>query len=308
MIDNQEVAVIGLGPSGVTASIYLKRFGMTPVPFEREQVGGQVDKTEQIENYPGFPIIKGPELGQEFEKHLAKFSIEPIYTEVSKITLMEDGNFHVEYGLGKSRDFHYVILASGLSPTDFHIPGEDAYQGRGFSRCAICDGPFYKGKEVAVIGAGNSAFEEASYLASLCSHVTLIARRTQFRAAKASVDRFTAFPNTTLLAPYDIVGSAGTKKVESLTLKNKENGEEKTVPVSGVFLYVGEKAETSLLRIPGLTDEKGYLVTDENMETKAKNLYATGDIRVKNLRQVATAVNDGAIAATAIHQDYQESK
>lgn len=308
MIDPKEVAVIGLGPSGVSAAIYLKRYGMVPYCFEKELVGGKVNKTEKIENYAGVKAINGPELGMLLEDQLHSFGIKPIFKEVKRVSLNEDGTFKVQYGKDLEHDFKYVLLANGLGEKPFPIQGEETYHKRGISRCAICDGPLYKGKDVAVIGAGNSAFEEAIYLASVCHHVTLIARRTQFRAQEAVVEQFKKLENVTLLAPYDVISSTGTTSLETLTAKNKETGEEVTINVQGLFLYVGEIAVTNFLDIPNLADEKGYLITDANMMTKVKNLYAAGDCRTTALRQVATATSDGALAATMIHNDYQNNQ
>ena len=307
MVDKKEVAVIGLGPGGVSAAIYLKRYGMVPYCFEKELVGGKVNKTEKIENYAGVKSIGGPDLGMLLESQLKSFDIKPIYKTVKRVSLNEDGTFHVEYGKDLSHDFQYVLLANGLGEKPFPIQGEEAFHKRGISRCAICDGPLYKGKDVAVIGAGNSAFEEATYLASICNHVTLIARRTQFRADQMVVDGFKALDNVTLLAPYDVVSATGTTSIESLKVRNKETMEEKDVAISGLFLFVGDMAISNFVDIPDLTDEKGYLITDSNMMTKVKNLYAAGDCRTTPLRQVATATSDGALAATMIHNDYQKN-
>lgn len=307
MVDKKEVAVIGLGPGGVSAAIYLKRYGMVPYCFEKELVGGKVNKTEKIENYAGVKSIGGPDLGMLLEGQLKSFDIKPIYKAVKRVSLNEDGTFHVEYGKDLSHDFQYVLLANGLGEKPFPIQGEEAFHKRGISRCAICDGPLYKGKDVAVIGAGNSAFEEATYLASICNHVTLIARRTQFRADQMVVDGFKALDNVTLLAPYDVVSATGTASIESLKVRNKETMEEKDVAISGLFLFVGDMAISNFVDIPDLTDEKGYLIADSNMMTKVKNLYAAGDCRTTPLRQVATATSDGALAATMIHNDYQKN-
>lgn len=307
MINDKEVAIIGLGPSGVSAAIYLKRYGMEPFCFEKDIVGGKVNRTEKIENVAGIKSIKGPDLGMLLEDQLSFYDIKPIYKEVKSLSLNEDGTFHLEYGKDMEHDFKYVILANGLAERPFPIKGEEVFSSRGISRCAICDGPLYKGKDVAVIGAGNAAFEEATYLASICSHVTLIARRTIFRADETVVERFKKLPNTTLYAPYEVTSAAGNATLESVTIRNKETGETKLLSIAGLFLYVGEIPATSFLKIDGLADERGYLVTNDKLETKVKNLYATGDCRNTPLRQVATATSDGALAATMIHTDYQNS-
>ena len=306
-INPKEVAIIGLGPAGTSAAIYLKRYGMIPYCYEKEVVGGKVNQTEKIENVAGIKSIGGPDLGMLLEDQLGSYDIAPIYQEVKELSLNEDGTFHLVTNK-ESHDFKYVILANGLAERPFPIPGEEEFHKRGISRCAICDGPLYKGKDVAVVGAGNAAFEEATYLASICSHVTLVARRKEFRADESVVALFRKQKNATIYAPYEVISAAGNAVLESITIRNKETKEEKMISVSGLFLYVGEIPSTSFLKIEGLANEKGYLVTDNYLETKVKNLYAVGDCRDTPLRQVATATGDGALAATRIHTSYQEGK
>ena len=173
MNNENEIGIIGLGPSGVTAAIYLNRFGLTPVCFEKELVGGQVNKTEKIETYTGVEEINGQDLGNRLEEQLNFFGIKPIYSEVKEVVLNNDGSFKVRYGKDKEKDFKYLIVSSGLKPNPFVVPNQERYSAKGISRCAICDGPIYKGKDVIVVGAGNSAFEEANYLATICNIVNL---------------------------------------------------------------------------------------------------------------------------------------
>ena len=306
MTERKDVCIIGLGPAGVSAAVYLKRYGMNPVCFEKENVGGKVNKTERVENYPGVLSLSGMKLGSDFENQLADFSIHPIYKEVKSLFLNPDGTFHVIWPKGEG-DFCYVVLANGLKERPFEVEGENLYQRRGISSCAICDGHFYRGKAVAVVGGGNSAFEEACYLATICSHVTLIARREEFRADKIVVERFLSFPNTSIKAPYEIISSAGTNQIESLSIRNKKTHEEETLSLSGLFLYVGEIPQNSFVGIPNLLTADGFVKTDDLMQTNIKNLYAVGDVRDKKLRQIVTAANDGARAAMMIHDDYMKN-
>lgn len=300
----KEIAIVGAGPAGVSAAIYLKRYGMVPVLFEKELVGGKTNYTERIENYPGYLEEKGPQLADRFSDQLRRFGIKPIYSAVESLTRNEDGSFHLR-SRKREDDFRYVILANGLSERPYHLPGEETFQRRGISRCAICDGPFFQGKDVLVIGSGNAAFEEANYLATICSSVSLIARRTAFRADQAVVDTFRRFANTTIYAPYEAVSCQGRESLESVTIRNRESGEERTLSCAGLFLYVGAIPVTDYVQVEGVKDENGYLVADpETMETKAKNLFAVGDCRTTVLRQVTTAVSDGSLAATKIHDDY----
>lgn len=302
-MENKDVAIIGLGPSGVSASIYLKRYGLNPICFEKELIGGKVNKTELIENYVGVNKIAGPKLGMIFEDQINSFGIKPIYKEVKELTLNEDSSFHLKYGK-EERDFKYVIIANGLKNKPFKIEGEETFNRRGISECAICDGPLYKGKDVAIVGAGNSAFEEACYLATICSSVTLIARRSEYRATKAAVDRLKSFSNARILSPYEIVKASGNTSIEKLIVKNKENNEVEELSISALFLYVGEIPCNDFIKIPNLELNNGFIKTDCRMMTNIKNLYAVGDCIDKILRQVVTATSDGALAASAIHDDY----
>lgn len=305
-LNENEVCIVGLGPAGVSAAIYLKRYGMEPICFEKELVGGKVNKTEKIENYAGILSVKGPQLGMTLEDQLAKFDIKVNYDEVKEITLCNNGFFHV-VSSSLEKDFKYVILANGLGEKPFPIPGEDTFHKRGISRCAICDGNFYRGKDVGVIGAGNSAFEEALYLSEICSHVTLIARRKEYRAQEAVVKQLQNKENVTILSPYVPLRVKGQNSLEAIVVQNKETEEEKELVIQGLFLYVGEQANTDFVKIDGIKDEKGILMTNDHLETKVKNLYAIGDCRNTLLRQVATATSDGALAASFIHDDYQKS-
>lgn len=303
-MDSKEVAIIGMGPAGVSAAIYLKRYNMIPVCFEKDLIGGKTNYTERIENYPGYLGLKGPQLAQDLATQLESFSIRPIYREVKSLTQNEDGTYHLEYGK-ESRDFKYVILANGLAEKPFDIPGQDTFHKRGFSRCAICDGMFYKGKDVAVIGGGNAALEEAIYLASICSHVYVIAHHANLKAMPSIIERLSHVENAKLYAPYDTILAEGEQSLSRLTIRNNETGEEEKLSVQGLFIYVGEQPQNGFVHIEGLTDARGFFVTDAKKETKAKHLYAVGDSRDTSLRQVTTAVADGSLAATAIHDDYQ---
>lgn len=305
-MENNEVAIIGLGPAGVSAAIYLKRYGMQPICFEKELIGGKVNKTEKIENYVGFTSIGGIQLGEKLEQQIENFDIKVIHSEVKSLSLNEDNSFHIQYGK-KERDFKYVIIANGMGEKPFDISGQEMFNSRGISRCAICDGSFYKDKDVAIIGAGNSAFEEGLYLANITKSVTLIARRTIFRADKIVVDKFTQQENTSIKAPFVPISVFGKDKIESITIENTETKKQETLKIAGLFLYVGDQPTTDFVKIDNVKDEKGIIITDSNMMTKVNNLYAIGDCRNTSLRQVATAVSDGAIAASNIFKEFKEN-
>ncbi len=306
-IDKSKVAVIGLGPGGVSAAIYLKRYGRTPVCFEKENVGGKVNLTDRIENYPGYRKGSGPELAMVREDQLSDFSIPVRYEEVLSLTRNGDGSYRLKTVKGEE-DFVYVILAIGLKPRPFPLKGEEKFSRRGISSCAICDGPFYKGKDVIVIGGGNSAFQEAIYLSSLCSHVSLVSHHEKLKAEPVLVDRFKSLENTSFYVPYEPLSVSGETSFSSLTRKNSNTGEEVTLKADGLFLFVGDRPQTSFVHLEGVMDEKGYLLTDDLRQTKEKNLFAVGDCRSTPLRQVTRAVSDGSLAATRIHRDFEKEE
>ena len=307
-MNDKEVCIIGGGPAGASAAIYLKRYGMEPIVFEKDLVGGKTNYTDKIENYPGYLGEKGPVLGAQFGEQLERLGIKPIYTEVKSVFLNEDGTFEVIYGK-EERTFRYVVLANGLAERPYHLQGQDAFKSRGISRCAICDGPFYKGKDVVMIGSGNAAFEEANYLCTICNSVSLIARREEFRAQEDVVSKFRSFPNGNIYAPYEAVSCSGEKSLESVTIKNLKTQEEEILKAQGMFVYIGAMPVTGFLQIPGVADERGFIKADpSSMKTSVPNLYAIGDCRDTPLRQVTMAVGDGSLAATKIHYDYLKSK
>ncbi|MFA6861768.1 MAG: FAD-dependent oxidoreductase [Bacilli bacterium] len=307
MIDNKDVAIIGMGPGGVSSAIYLKRYGMNPVCFEKDLVGGKTNYTDKVENYPGYLDVRGPLLATDFEKHLQVFDIKPIYTEVKSVLLNPDGTYEVSWGKN-TRSFKYVILANGLGEKPYKIPGEENFHKRGISRCAICDGNFYKGKDVAVIGGGNAAFEEACYLSTICHSVALISHNALFKAQEFVFEQFKNASNTAIYAPYQSVEARGEKSLEELDIVNSETNEKKTLHIQGLFIYVGSIPVTGFLGINDLTDKNGFVITDSKMMTKSPHLYAIGDTRATPLRQIAMAVSDGALAATDIHLDYLKNR
>ncbi len=307
MIDEKEVAIIGMGPGGVSAAIYLSRYGMKPVCFEKDLIGGKTNYTEKIANYAGYLDEKGPQLGLNFSQQLDRFAIKTIYKEVKSVMPNPDGTFDISYGK-EVHTFRYVILANGLGEKTYDVKGSDKFSKRGISRCAICDGAFYKGKNVAVLGGGNSAVEEAAYLASICPNVYLISHSVPFKAEQAVMEEFTSHSSAHIYAPYDIKESRGDKILEGLTLVNLEDKTEVDIDINGLFIYIGSIPVNQFLLVKDVLDEHGFVVTDEKMKSKVDGLYAIGDCRKTPLRQVATAVSDGAIAANSIHTDYLKNR
>ena len=270
-----DVCVIGMGPAGVTAAIYLKRFGFEPICFEPMMVGGKVNVTYEIQNYPGF-MGMGPELAMKLEEQVKFNEIKIVRKSVKKVEKV-DSVYKVVAGQ-EEYYFKAVIIATGLKEKEYKVPGEDKYQARGISRCAVCDGPLYRNKPVAVLGGGNSAVEECAYLATICSKVTLIHRRDEFRADEQLVNNLKKYQNIDIVTPYVIIDS------------------------EALFVYVGANPVTDFIDVKDILDERGQIITNENMETKSQGLFAAGDDRQTRLRQVATAVSDGAKAAYSVKE------
>jgi thioredoxin reductase (NADPH) len=301
-----DLIIAGGGPAGLTAGLYAARAMLRTLLLEKMTPGGQAATTFHIENYPGFPEgISGPDLAQAMENQAKKFGLEVTYGDVKKMSFQEP-LWQVEYEdqkfLAKA-----VIVASGVEPRKLGVPGEETLRGRGVSYCATCDGPFFKDQEIGVVGGGDSAVEEALYLTRFAAKIHLVHRRNALRAEKIIQER--AFQNPKIQFLWDtivtkVVGDSG---VEGLELQNVKTKALRTLKVGGVFLYVGSLSNTEFLKGVVNLDEQGYVVTDDQMATSAPGIFAAGDVRKKLLRQIATAVGDGAMAAFAAGQ-YIESR
>lgn len=289
------VVIVGAGPAGITAAIYLKRGGIEPILIEKMMPGGKVSLTHKVDNYPGFSSIVGSDLANEFMNQLIANNIEIVFDEVTKITQLEDG-FCVKT-LYNEYQVDAVIVATGTIEKKLGIPGEKEFFAKGVSSCAVCDGGFFKGQPMAIIGGGNSALEEALYLSSITNKVYVVHRRNEFRADQILVDRIKKDEHIEILTPYIPLEVKGDKMVSSLVLQNVETKEQKEILINAMFAYIGADANTSFIDIKGLLDDKGYLVVDSEMTTSIPGLFACGDCIKKNLRQVVTACGDGAIAA-----------
>ncbi len=290
-----KVVIVGAGPAGITAAIYLKRGGIEPLLIEKMMPGGKVSLTHKVDNYPGFTSIGGSDLANEFMNQLMANNIEIIFDEVMKITKLEEG-FFVKTGFSEYVA-DAVIIATGTIEKKLGIPGEKEFFAKGVSSCAVCDGGFFKGQPMAIIGGGNSALEEALYLSSITEKVYVIHRRNEFRADQILVDRIKKDSHIEILTPFIPLEVKGEKMVSSLLLQNVETKEQKEININAMFAYIGADANTSFVDIEGLLDDKGYLIVDSEMNTSIPGLFACGDCIKKNLRQVVTACGDGAIAA-----------
>ena len=295
-----KVVIVGAGPAGITAAIYLKRGGIEPILIEKMMPGGKVSLTHKVDNYPGFSSIGGSDLANEFMNQLMANNIEIVFDEVTKITKLEDG-FNVKTSYNEYQA-DAVIVATGTVERKLGIPGEKEFFAKGVSSCAVCDGGFFKGQPMAIIGGGNSALEEALYLSSITNKVYVVHRRNEFRADQILVDRIKKDDHIEILTPFIPLEVKGDNMVSSLVLKNVETNEEKEISINAMFAYVGADANTSFIDIKGLLDDKGYIVVDSEMTTSIPGLFACGDCIKKNLRQVVTACGDGAVAAmSAVH-------
>lgn len=302
-----DVIIIGAGPAGMTAAVYTSRANLSTLMIERGVPGGQMANTEEVENYPGYDHILGPELSTKMFDHAKKFGAEYAYGDIKSIT---DGKEYKTINAGsKQYKARAIIITTGAQYKKIGVPGENELGGRGVSYCAVCDGAFFKEKDLVVVGGGDSAVEEGVYLTRFAKKVTIVHRRDELRAQKILQDR--AFANEKV----DFIWSHTIKeindkdgKVGSVTLISTENGEEREFPADGVFIYIGMVPLTKPFLELGITNDEGYIVTNEKMETKIPGIYAAGDVREKMLRQIVTATGDGSIAAQAAQHFIEELK
>lgn len=300
-----DVIIIGSGPGGMTAALYASRSNLSVLVLERGIPGGEMLNTSEIENYPGFPDITGPELAQKMHESATKFGAEYAYGDVSGITV--DGNIRIVHAGKKSYKAYSVIIATGAHHRKLGVSGENELSGRGVSYCAVCDGAFFKDKHLIVVGGGDSAVEEGTYLTQFAKSVTLIHRRDTLRAQKILQDR--AFKNDKMNFIWDSTVTHIHEKdgvVSSVSIENVRTGEVIQKAIDGVFIYVGVLPNSQPFESLHITDEQGWIITNEHMETTIPGIYAIGDVRTTPLRQVVTAVGDGGIAGQAAYQ-YVES-
>ena len=298
-MNQYDAVVVGGGPAGITAALYLCRSGLSVAQIEMLAPGGQVLKTESIENYPGFPKgIKGWEMADTFAAHLEGYALERYNDAVLKMERTSGGWMLV---VGKeSIEAKAVVVCSGANPRPLGLPRESQLTGRGVSYCALCDGNFFRDQVVAVVGGGNSALEEALYLSRIVKKLYLIHRREGFRAAKVYQDKVRAASDKIELVLDTVVtGLVGEEALHGLQLKNVKTDVETQLAVDGMFVFVGYEPQNSFLPAGLDVDPQGFIVTDCEMRTNLPGLFAAGDIRSKLCRQVATAVGDGATGATA---------
>lgn len=297
-MNNYDVVVVGGGPAGITATMYLCRAGRKVALVEMLSPGGQILKTESIDNYLGFPHgIKGWELADAFADHLSGYTLDRYTDAVQKIEASA-GNYTVFVGK-TALQAKAVILCSGAGPKPLGLQKEALLTGHGISYCALCDGNFFRNQDVAVVGGGNSALEEALYLSRLVSKLYLIHRRDAFRATQIYQDKIRATANIFPILNTVVSRIEGEKELEALVLRNVKDNTESRLDVQGLFIFAGYAPANAFLPVELDLDENGFIRTDSEMRTNMPGIFAAGDIRSKLCRQVATAVGDGATAANA---------
>ncbi|MDR3542665.1 MAG: thioredoxin-disulfide reductase [Desulfosporosinus sp.] len=302
-----DVIIVGAGPAGLTAGIYAARGGLKAAIVEFAMPGGQAASTENIENYPGFPEgINGYELMNAFHKQALTFGVEFIFEEVQSLALKE--RIKKIQTTSQVLEAHAIIIAAGSKPRLLGVPGEETFRGRGVSYCATCDGAFFKGKTVVVVGGGDAAIEEGVYLTKFAQEVIIVHRRAGFRASQIAVNRAKDNPKIRFELNTVVAEILGQGRVEGVRIQEANGGETREIPADGVFIYVGTDPNAQFIHGEIETDDHGYILTDQRLQTNITGVYAAGDIRNTPLRQVATAVGDGALAAVEVEKYLSEMK
>ncbi len=292
-----DVLIIGGGPAGLTAGIYAGRGNLRVGILEKGNPGGQIAQTEEVENYPGFPdVISGPELSERMVKQAEKFGAKILYDEVTG--LERNGHGFTIKGYEKSYTAHTIIIATGANPKRLGVPGEDTFYGRGVSTCATCDGFFYRNKRVVVVGGGDAAIEEGTFLTKFASSVTVIHRRDSLRANKVAQDRAFANPKMRFIwdtAVEEVLGDDGL--VTGVKLENLKSGEKSTLETDGVFIYIGHEPNTGFLSGVVELGQTGYVAVKDEIYTNVPGIFAAGDVSDEIYRQLSTSVGAGTKAA-----------
>lgn len=288
-----DIIIIGSGPAGLSAAIYAQRACLDTIVIEKNGIsGGQVLNTWEVDNYPGFPGVTGFELSRQFREHANKPGARVVQDEVVQVEL--SGNVKKVVCEEETYEARCVILASGAHHRTLEVPGEEELRGAGVSYCATCDGAFFRGRTVAVVGGGDAALEDAIFLARMCEKVYIVHRRDKLRGAKRLQERLQALENIEFVWNSETAAIEGNGQVEALRLRQTKTGEEKRLDVDGVFIAVGIAPESELYAGQLELDEQGYIRADESGQTSVPGVFAAGDVRTKALRQILTAASDGA--------------
>ena len=288
-----DIIIIGSGPAGLSAAIYAQRACLDTIVIEKNGIsGGQALNTWEVDNYPGFPGVTGFELSRQFREHANKLGARVVQDEVVQVEL--SGNVKKVVCEEETYEARCVILASGAHHRTLEVPGEEELRGAGVSYCATCDGAFFRGRTVAVVGGGDAALEDAIFLARMCEKVYIVHRRDKLRGAKRLQERLQALENIEFVWNSETAAIEGNGQVEALRLRQTQTGEERRLDVDGVFIAVGIAPESELYAGQLELDEQGYIRADESGQTSVPGVFAAGDVRTKALRQILTAASDGA--------------
>ena len=296
-----DTMIIGAGPAGMTAALYAARSNLKVALLERGIYGGQMNNTAEIENYPGYARISGPELAEKMFEPLENLGVEHLFGQVEKIE--DHGDYKKIITEDEVFETKTVILASGANHRHLGVPGEEEYNSRGVSYCAVCDGAFFRDEDLLVVGGGDSAVEEAIFLTRFAKSVTIVHRRDQLRAQKLLQER--AFANEKISFIWDSVVKeikGDDRRVTSVVFENVKTGQISESDFGGVFVYVGLDPVSNFVKDLGICDEAGWIVTDQHMKAAIDGIYAIGDVRQKDLRQITTAVGDGAVAGQEVYK------
>ena len=297
-----DVIIIGAGPGGMTTALYASRANLKVVMLDRGAYGGNLNNTASIVNYSGFKDVQGPELAEKMYQGATQFGAEYAYGTVTKVEV-DGANKKVTTDMGETYVAPVVVIGTGSDHRKLGVPGEEEFGGRGVSYCAVCDGAFFKGKHLVVVGGGDSAVEEGLYLTQLASKVTVLVRRGELRAQPMLQDEAKKNPKMEFVFNTSVTEIMGDDvKVTGVITHNNETGEDGELAADGVFIYVGNIPLTKPFADLGILDDQGWVKTDTVMRTSIPGIYAIGDVRETPLRQIATAVGDGAIAGQQVYQ------
>ena len=301
-MQKEKLAILGSGPAGLTVALYTARANLDPLVISGNQLGGQVSITYEVENYPGFPQgTTGPEMVELMQKQAEKFGARVLIDEVTEVGLKHGPPFRVKTH-GDELEAEAVVICTGASPRRLGVPGEEALIGRGVSFCATCDGFFFRGKEVVVVGGGDSALEEGLFLTRFANRVRVVHRRDELRAGETLKKRASGNQKMSFIWDTVVEEIQGDGKVEAVRLRNLKSGQEERMATDGVFIYIGHYPNSEIFRGQLAMDERGYVITDKQMMTSVPGVFAAGEIQDPVYRQVTTSVGQGAAAGMMVER------